>query len=190
MTKFDDDLDFDNSNEELARALSLDRAFDPDDLVNAFFFHGKESGPFGSKYQRLKEAFPSLVSPDFQGKDLEERLAIAEEATRGFGLLTLVGSSMGGLVAAMLYSKYPERFKGLVLMAPALHWEQAGEISKMPAPENIRVIHGRQDDVVPLEAVREFCARFGVNVIEVDDCHRLKDSADLMVEMAKYVHSL
>lgn len=149
-----------------------------------FFFHGLESGPIGTKSSRLKEAFGEVEAPDFEGMmDIEERLKRAEEVTRGEREMVVVGSSFGGLVAALLYSRYPDRFRHYVLLAPALHQAAASRIEAMP--EGAVVIHGRADEVVPLEAVREVCGRFGVGVIEVDDGHRLHGALDMMVERVK-----
>src|SRR5690554_2941694 len=81
------------------------------DMPQLYFFHGLESGPHGQKYHLLKNEFPELESPDFQGMDLDQRLAKAEEITRGHYGLVLVGSSFGGLLAARLYNLYPERIR-------------------------------------------------------------------------------
>jgi predicted esterase len=144
-----------------------------------YFFHGLESAPHGTKYQRLSEDF-EVTSPDFQGMDIWERLDKAERITEHMTDLVVVGSSYGGLLTALLYSRHPQRFRSYVLMAPALYLEAAEHIERMP--DDAVVIHGTRDEVVPIDAVREHCARFGVDVTEVDDEHRLHGSLDLMVE--------
>lgn len=149
-----------------------------------FFFHGLESGPIGTKYLRLSEDF-EVTSPDFRDMDIWERLEKAERETQGMSDLVVVGSSYGGLLAALLYSKHPERFRGYVLMAPALYRDAADRVERMP--ENAVVIHGIHDDVVPIDAVREKCAELGVVVTEVDDNHRLHAALDLMVEAVRKV---
>ncbi len=99
--------------------------------------------------------------------------------------LVVVGSSFGGLLAALLYSRHPERFKGYVLLAPALYREAAEEVERMP--KNAVVIHGVDDEVVPIEAVREKCAEHGIQITEVDDGHRLHDSLEVMVDAVRQV---
>ncbi|RTE86267.1 MULTISPECIES: alpha/beta fold hydrolase [Gammaproteobacteria] len=141
--------------------------------MSLFFFHGLESGPHGSKFQMISSEFPELVSPDFQNMDLNQRLLVAEEQTRGMSGMTIVGSSFGGLVAARLYSHYPERIENLVLLAPALHTEDANLIARMPSPNNCKVIHGTQDSVVPFEASERFCQKFDLPLVAVADEHRL-----------------
>jgi predicted esterase len=146
------------------------------------FFHGLESGPHGAKYQQLTSLGP-IHSPDFRDMDLDARLAHAEAYTREMTDLVGVGSSFGGLVAARLYSTHPERFRGLVLMAPALHYEEAtSAIERLPSPEQITVIHGSLDDVVPLEPVQTFLSKFGIDVTVVEDGHRLAESHQLMLD--------
>jgi pimeloyl-ACP methyl ester carboxylesterase len=149
-----------------------------------YFFHGLESAPRGTKSIRLGEEF-EVISPDFQGMDIWERLEKAERETEGMTDLVVVGSSFGGLLAALLYSRHPERFRGYVLMAPALYREAAEEVERMP--ERVVVIHGVHDDVVPIDGVRETCAKFGVEVTEVDDGHRLHEALDLMVDAVREV---
>ena len=149
--------------------------------MKIYFFHGKESGPHGSKYQSLA-TLGEIHSPDFQGMDIWERLEKAVAVTEGEEDLIVVGSSMGGLLAAMLYARHPERFRALVLMAPALHLPEMDDvIDQMPPAEKVVVFHGRQDDVVPLDPVVEFCARFGVPVEVVEDGHRLQRCHELML---------
>lgn len=144
-----------------------------------YFFHGLESGPHGSKYQRLRES-NRVFAPDFQGMDVWERLDKIECETQGLRNLIIVGSSYGGLLASLFYSRNPERVRGLVLMAPALYQEAADKVERMP--EDAVVIHARQDDIVPIGPVREKCARHGIQLTEVDDNHRLENSHHLMLE--------
>lgn len=148
-----------------------------------YFFHGLESGPIGTKSKRLMEEF-DVVSPDFEGMmDIDERLEKAERLTRGEADTILVGSSFGGLLAALLYAEHPGRFRTYVLMAPALYLDAAERVDKMP-PGAV-VIHGRDDEVVPIDQVRAFCADFDVEFVEVEDGHRLHGSLDLMVEKVR-----
>lgn len=145
-----------------------------------YFFHGLESGPKGSKYARLSEDF-EVISPDFRGMDIWERLEKAEEVTREEAGMIVVGSSFGGLLAALLYARFPKRFRGYVLMAPALHRsEVTSEIATMPS--NAIVFHSPKDEVVPFEPVRQFCEARGVRLREVDDDHRLGQTHEEMVK--------
>ncbi len=65
-----------------------------------YFFHGLESGPVGRKSARLDEHF-EVESPDFRDMDIWERLEKAEKLTEDADDLVVVGSSYGGLLAAV-----------------------------------------------------------------------------------------
>ncbi len=150
--------------------------------MQIFFFHGLESGPHGSKYQAMAKHY-DVISPDFRDQDLETRLRTAEEATREHTDAILVGSSFGGLVAALLYDQYPERFASYLLLAPAIHYELAANISQTPPTGTI--IHGTQDEIIPIEPVRLFAKDHALNFIEVEDGHRLADSMDVILKALK-----
>jgi len=146
------------------------------------FFHGLESGPHGSKFKALKEKFPSIISPDFQGmRGIEERVAHAIKATEGQEGLLIVGSSFGGLVAGLLAHRFPERVAGYVLCAPAFHWDAVQEITNVP--EKGVLIHGVSDDIVPIEASRAFAGTHAFDLLEVEDGHRLSSHRDLVVQV-------
>lgn len=149
--------------------------------MGVIFLHGKESGPHGSKIQMLGEAGWMVTAPDCQGiDDLEQRLTIARwSLDAAQGPVALVGSSMGGLAAALLWSRIRDeeiaaRVLGVLLLAPALSWDEAAQIEA--CHPNTRVLHGTHDEAIPVEASRAFAERFGCPFTEVDDTHRLADS--------------
>ena len=149
--------------------------------MRVVFLHGKESGPNGSKIRGLRAAGWDVLAPDCEGiEDVAQRVAIAREAVmQEPGPLALVGSSMGGLTAALLWSElaeHPEapRIEGVFLLAPALNWSEAEGIAHVHP--NTSILHGVQDDVVPIEASRVFAAAHRCPLLEVDDGHRLAAS--------------
>ena len=143
--------------------------------MKILFLHGLESGPHGSKYQALKKMFAEVISPDCSGvKDEMERLRIIEQEIRSeSGPFLVVGSSMGGLIALLLQKRCPEQVSGLVLCAPAIHRPAAKNLNLKNLPPTL-VIHGIQDDVVPIDVSR----RFGNRLRAVNDDHRLSQSMD------------
>jgi len=148
------------------------------------FLHGLETGPHGSKYQALRELDADLLAPDCEHvMDLDARMAIVERDLADKTDLVLVGSSFGGLVAALFADRHPDRVRAYLLCAPALHENYADGISRVP--ERACILHGKADDVVPIAASRAFGKRFGVPVIEVDDNHRLSDSRALLVDLTR-----
>ncbi|MFK5925550.1 MAG: alpha/beta hydrolase [Desulfuromusa sp.] len=146
--------------------------------MKILFLHGLESGPHGSKYLALKEMFGEVLAPDCSGvKDEIERLKIIErDISREVGPYLVIGSSMGGLMALLLQKAHPEQVAGLVLCAPAINRPAATGLDLNKLPPTI-VIHGTQDNVVPIDASQPF----GEKLIKVDDNHQLSHSmADIL----------
>jgi pimeloyl-ACP methyl ester carboxylesterase len=150
------------------------------------FAHGLEGSPEGAKIQALRQAGLSVVAPDGRGRPLAERIALLEAATRD-GSFVLGGSSYGGLAAAWLAAAHPDRFVGLVLCAPALHWSEPPvvDVAALTAPPGLPtvILHGLRDDVVPIDVSRRYRDRSGphVELLEVDDDHRLHGTLDQIV---------
>ena len=135
------------------------------------FIHG--SG--GDKSQKFKARllrgfFPGMLTPDFDG-DLPERMAQLRAILGNETGWILIGSSLGGLMAALFTMEAPGHVHKLVLLAPALTLpEFAGNL---PSPISIPtiIIHGTQDELLPLEAGRELAKKVFINLtyIVVDD---------------------
>jgi len=147
------------------------------------FLHGLESGPKGSKFRSLAAAFPNVGAPDTEGVvDVNERLRCIESELAGRRNLLLVGSSFGGLMACLFVDRHPHRVAGCVLLAPALHDRVAQWVASIRrVPERCIIIHGLRDDIVPIAASRVCATRFGVELTEVDDGHRLANSHEIIV---------
>jgi hypothetical protein len=127
--------------------------------------------------------------------------------------VSLVGSSMGGLVALNYAFRYGD-VKRMLLLAPALYyragnasqdelemWKQAGDapiehaafgrtvplaygfhqdgqryLEPVPPAAPTLIIHGRDDDVVPISDSRAYAARYSqVTLVEVEGGHSLND---------------
>lgn len=98
----------------------------------------------------------------------------------------VVGSSYGGITAlcsAIELDRAGHPFTGLVLCAPALgRREPPADTLELYAPCPTMIVHGRDDHVVPIDVSRALAARDdNVELIEVDDEHRLADSLDSIV---------
>ncbi len=151
------------------------------------FVHGLEGSPQGRKAQRLRALGLPLQVRDLRGVSLQGRYDAVERDTRG-GRALLVGSSYGGLVAALLAQAHPERFTGLVLCAPALGWVEPPNLDPRslvaPAGLPVHLLHGLRDDVVPIEQSRAYQRRSGpgVTLWELDDDHALRGSLELLCE--------
>ncbi len=157
--------------------------------------HGMLGSPDGSKVQYLRGRGVALVAPDLRDQPLIERIARTRRAldaalADGHRVL-LGGSSLGGLVVGAIAAELAAtpgvlgaQVVGLVLAAPAFHICGAveGAPAGLAAPEGlpVRIVHGRADAVVPVQASRDYRARSGrgVSLLEVDDDHRLDASLD------------
>ena len=142
-----------------------------------YFAHGKESGPRGSKIEALAAVAGQkgcrVESPDYSGiadpnARVEKLLSLAARET---GPLVLVGSSMGGYVSTVASTKL--RPAGLFLMAPAFYLP--GYEKQEPAPEAklTTVVHGWNDEVVPVDNVIRFACRHRAELHLLDSDHRL-----------------
>ena len=79
------------------------------------FIHGLEGSSQGTKSRYLRQLFPDLIPPDFKGQ-LAERMVQLETLLESTANLVLIGSSLGGLMAAIYTCQHPERMHQLILL--------------------------------------------------------------------------
>lgn len=122
------------------------------------------------------------------------------------GELVLVGSSLGGLVA-LHYAHCFGGVQGMLLLAPALHFRRSDPEMRLDAvyhyafqrelplgssfyedgafysadiqpPNPLTILHGIQDDVIPIEESRRYARRYPdlVRLLEVDGDHQLSQN--------------
>jgi len=104
-----------------------------------------------------------------------QRHALAENA-----IDVVVGSSFGGAIALELVSR--EEWKGpTVLLCPAqrllANRARLTPTTLPPTRAQVLVVHGRQDEVVPIEHSRQLTTGTLARLLEVDDDHRLTTTA-------------
>jgi len=142
-----------------------------------YFAHGKESGPWGTKIVRLSEVAKrcgcQVESPDYSSTmDPDERvrqlLDLKPEAQKN---LILVGSSMGGYVSTVASGVL--RPSGLFLLAPAFYRNGYAQANPRPHAPVTWIIHGWNDEVIPVENSVRFAKEYQVNLHIVDSDHRL-----------------
>jgi len=94
--------------------------------MTVIYLHGFASGPLSSKAQFFRRRFaehgvtiqiPDLNEGNFEGLTISRQLRAIEKIAGGDDV-RLMGSSMGGYLAALYAARHPEVTK-LVLMAPA-----------------------------------------------------------------------
>ena len=152
--------------------------------------HGLWGSPNGSKVTAVRESGIEVISPDFNEMELVDRIELLEKTIQ-IGDVVLAGSSWGGLACALTAQKKPDKLKGLLLLAPALHYPEPPNDNpdKLIAPDGIPVtiIHSKTDDIVPINASKDYVKRSGnnVNLIVVEDNHVLENSIELIISEAK-----
>lgn len=144
---------------------------DPSRLL---FIHGLAGSSQGFKATLLRGLFPHMVIPDFPG-DFWERMAKLREIVGDSTGWTMIGSSMGGLMAAAFACAHPAQVTRLVLLAPALPYLDLKDPRLQPTDIPVIIYHGSRDDVVPLDATRAVAEQLFSNLTfqVVDDTHDL-----------------
>ena len=104
-------------------------------MTRVLYLHGFASGPSSSKARYFREQFeasrlhievPELAGGDFEHLTVTGQLAVIERCANGEPV-GLIGSSLGGYLAALYAARHPE-VERVVLLAPAFdfarHWAE------------------------------------------------------------------
>ena len=147
-----------------------------------YFSHGQESGPWGTKIKSMAATVEQLgcraESVDYRGiADPTDRVnKLIAESSNVEDPLVLVGSSMGGHVATAAAADVGAL--GIFVLAPA-YYMPGYESLTPPAPDMpITIVHGWNDDVVPVENSIRFAKECNASLHILDADHRLTDSID------------
>lgn len=157
--------------------------------------HGSLSQPWGTKSKALAETaktvgltmdaidFQDLETPDKRVERLVETLAESK------GPAILAGSSMGGYVAAAA-ARHVNPL-GLFLLAPAFYLPGYDTHVFSGLPANVTIIHGWQDDVVPVDNSIRFAGQHRASLHILNDEHRLSESLpDITTLFAHFLTSI
>ena len=138
------------------------------------FIHGLESSSRGTKGTFFRERYPGMIIEDYAGP-FSRRMERLEGFLAKKNDLILVGSSYGGLMAAVYACLHEEHVNKLILLAPALHLEPYEPFHEKPLRMPITIFHGLEDEVVPLEKVRAVAQRLFLDLKfnAVEDDHSL-----------------
>jgi pimeloyl-ACP methyl ester carboxylesterase len=149
------------------------------DPKRIIYLHGLDSNSQTYKAALIRAIYPDLITPDFTGS-LEERMNQLYPILGDASNWTLIGSSFGGLMAALFATQHPGQVRKMILLAPALMFpEFAQNLPTRPITVPTILIHGRQDTVVLLGQITplaEKAFRYLTYHI-VDDDHRLHQTA-------------
>jgi pimeloyl-ACP methyl ester carboxylesterase len=138
------------------------------------FIHGLNSSGSGFKGRLLRELFPDIMTPNFDGP-LQKRMAQLTPLLAGQAGWVIIGSSFGGLMGALFAYRHPRQVKKLILLAPALLHPEFATVSQTPLAVPTIIYHGQRDSVIPLKSVRNLAERVFLDLTfhTVDDDHRL-----------------
>jgi dienelactone hydrolase len=144
------------------------------DQNRLIFIHGLMGSSSGVKATLLREKFPEILTPDFEGS-LDERMERLRQILGDKTGWTLIGSSFGGLMASLYTCEHPHQVKKLVLLAPALIWPDFAESPPEPVSVPALVFHGTKDELIPIERSQELAEKVFLNLVfnAVDDDHGL-----------------
>jgi hypothetical protein len=169
--------------------------------VRIVYLHGFASGPGSSKAQYFRRHFPQLEVPDltegdFEHSTISQQLRFLE---RTVDHAALIGSSMGGYLAALFAARFPERVSRLALLAPAFGLarllaavkdeyvpaELAADCQQYEDFPGVRqptlIVHGRRDESVDYRLSDEFArTRPNVELVLLDSGHALLDMLPLI----------
>ena len=146
------------------------------------FSHGQESGPWGTKINAMAGLMRNMGcatdSVDYQGIDdpsirVKKLIKHCESFQEP---LLLVGSSMGGHVATSA-AHYVNAI-GLFVLAPAYYIAEFEHLTPSAPDIPISIVHGWNDDIVPVENSIRFARTCRASLHIVDGGHRLTNNID------------
>lgn len=155
--------------------------------MKVIFSHGLESGPWGTKIQRLadiaKNAGYDIDSIDYTDtKDPTTRadrlVEILENETQ---TCLLVGSSMGGYVSLAAAEQQPP--KAMFLMAPAIYLPGYPDHPKGHPDSYTEIVHGWSDEIVPVKHSVRFSQETRCTLHLIDGDHRLIEALDHVCDL-------
>jgi pimeloyl-ACP methyl ester carboxylesterase len=149
---------------------------DPNHIL---YIHGSDSSSQTYKASLLHDIFPGMLIPNFIG-GLPERMEQLETILGNETGWTLVGSSLGGLMAALFAMKYPDQVRKLVLLAPALTLPGFTKSLSSQISIPTTIVQGTHDEFIPIEPTRKLAEKIFTHLtyIPVDDNHRLHKTAE------------
>ena len=146
-------------------------------MTTRVFVHGLEGSSQGTKSQFFRKRYPDMIIEDYTG-GIEERMEKLRRVLTGVMDLILIGSSYGGLMAAMYACDHEAQTRRVILLAPALNLEEFRPYLNHAVGIPVTLYHGSRDDIVPVGEVHEIASRVFTDLthhVVVDD-HPLSET--------------
>jgi pimeloyl-ACP methyl ester carboxylesterase len=152
-------------------------------LSNANYTFGSAAQFFGRHFAELRVPFKV---PDISAETIAGPLRVIEDACRGEAV-TLMGSSLGGYLAALYAARHPE-VQRVILMAPAFCIgrmdliKDASQFEDFPdVRQPVLILHGTKDPVVPVSLSQAFAASHPkAKLLLLNSGHELTDVLEPM----------
>ncbi len=115
-----------------------------------------------------------MIIPDFTG-DVSARMLKLNEILKDKRGIIMIGSSLGGLIAALYVFQNPDRVKKLILLAPALNLPEFIPYLSESLTLPVYIFHGKGDEVIPPKPIQAIAKKIFTNLTftMLDDDHRL-----------------
>ena len=145
------------------------------------FIHGLESTSQGAKGVFFKKKYPDMIIEDFTGP-FQQRLEKLTHILLTKTDILLVGSSYGGLMAAVYAFENENSVKKLILLAPALNLPEFKPYLTKKLHVPVIIYHGKRDEVVPPESIHDIARMVFIDLQYhlVEDDHSLHNSFEHM----------
>ena len=153
--------------------------------LHILFSHGLDGSQWGLKIKAMAEVARryqlAVDSIDYANLETAARVQRLLEVCRALsGEVILVGSSLGAHVATTVSTQVPTR--GLYLLAPAFFMPGFEQYTPEPAQCPVTIVHGWNDDVVPVDNSIRFARQHRATLHVVDGDHRLHSNVDEVCE--------
>ena len=135
-------------------------------MANILYLHGFASSPESAKARYFHRNFaliggtvhaPDLAPDGFEGMTISSQLDVVDQAVRELEPMMMIGSSMGGYLAALYAAKHPDTIRRLVLLAPAFACARrmaedlgAEQMARWKQTSTREVRHDGFMDIVPI----------------------------------------
>ena len=143
-------------------------------MAAKIFLHGLESSNQGTKGRFFQERYPDMIVPNFTGP-LAERMEKLKGILSSERDIILVGSSFGGLMAAIFAIENESQVDRLILLAPAINLISSTDYKDKNISVPTWIFHGKSDAVIPLSQVEAMAHKLfsQLSFHVVDDDHFL-----------------